>query len=131
MLATLVVDAPELDAAPRGTGVLVAQGADGIRARALTHATAKWAWLRERADGHHVLRLSYEVEPEDLDTVARADAEALLGVRFDRIVDFARVEWVRPEAGAAADVGETVAGSGLAGIVGQATAAADALLAAD
>jgi len=129
VLATLVVDAPELDAAPRGTGVLVAQGADGIRARALTHATAKWVWLRERADGHHVLRLSYEVEPEDLDTVARADAEALLGVRFDRIVDFARVEWLRPEAGSAADVGETVAGSGLAGIVGQANAAADALLA--
>jgi oxygen-dependent protoporphyrinogen oxidase len=129
VLATLVVDAPELDAAPRGTGVLVAQGAAGIRARALTHATAKWQWLRERADGHHVLRLSYEVEPEDLATVARRDAEALLGVQFDRVVDFARVEWLRPEAGTAADVGETVAGSGLAGIVAQATAYTDGLLA--
>lgn len=128
VLATLVVDAPELDAAPRGTGVLVAQGAAGIRARALTHATAKWAWLRERADGHHVLRLSYDVEPDDLATVAREDAEALLGVRFDRVVDFARVQWLRPEPGDAADVGETVAGSGLAGIVGQAEAFAAGLL---
>ena len=131
VLATLVVDAPELDAAPRGTGVLVAQGAGGIRARALTHATAKWQWLRERADGHHVLRLSYEVEPDDLATVAREDAEALLGVKFDNIVDFARVEWLRPEAGTAADVGETTAGSGLAGIVAQAEAHAAGLLAAD
>lgn len=131
VLATLVVAAPELDAAPRGTGVLVAYGAGGIRARALTHATAKWAWLRERANGPHVLRLSYEVEPDDLEAVARADSEALLGVRFDRVIDFARVQWFRPtptKPGSAADVGETVAGSGLAGIVGQATAAAEALL---
>ncbi|MCU1580206.1 MAG: protoporphyrinogen oxidase [Rhodoglobus sp.] len=131
VLATLVVDAPELDAAPRGSGVLVAQGAAGIRARALTHATAKWQWLRERADGHHVLRLSYEVEPEDLAAVARQDAEALLGVKLDRVIDFARVQWLRPEAGTAADVGETVAGSGLAGIVAQAEAHAAGLLAAD
>ncbi|MEP6481415.1 MAG: FAD-dependent oxidoreductase [Rhodoglobus sp.] len=128
VLATLVVDAPKLDAAPRGTGVLVAQGAAGIRARALTHATAKWAWLHERAEGRHVLRLSYEVEPDDLAAVAREDAEALLGVRFDRVVDFARVEWLRPEAGNEADVGETVAGSGLAGIVAQAEAYALGLL---
>ena len=129
VLTTLVVDAPELDAAPRGTGVLVAQGADGIRARALTHATAKWAWLRERADGHHVLRLSYEDAVDD--ATARSDAEALLGVRFERVVDTARVEWMRPEAGTAADVGETVAGSGLAGIVAQAEAFAAGLLVTD
>ncbi|MGN6502432.1 MAG: protoporphyrinogen/coproporphyrinogen oxidase, partial [Pseudolysinimonas sp.] len=58
-LVTLVVDAPELDAAPRGTGVLVAAGA-GVGARALTHVTAKWDWVREAAEGRHVLRLSYD-----------------------------------------------------------------------
>jgi oxygen-dependent protoporphyrinogen oxidase len=133
VLATLVVRSAELDAAPRGTGVLVAAGASGIRARALTHATAKWEWLRERAEGAHVLRLSYDDEPADLAATALADASALLGVPLpsSTVVDFARVEWVRP---AAADregiiVGETVAGSGLAGIVAQAERTAVDLLA--
>lgn len=68
-LATLVVEAAGLDDAPRGTGVLVGAGTD-VAAKALTHATAKWAWLREvvarpQEDGvarhphRHVLRLSY------------------------------------------------------------------------
>ncbi|MCU1411610.1 MAG: hypothetical protein JWR04_2317 [Rhodoglobus sp.] len=128
VLATLVVEAPELRAAPRGTGVLVAQGARGIRARALTHSTAKWEWLRERAGGREVVRLSYDDEPADLATVARQDASALLGVELPEPVDFARVEWTRP-VGGVADVGETVAGSGLAGIIAQAESRAAELLA--
>ncbi|HEX2246046.1 MAG TPA: FAD-dependent oxidoreductase, partial [Arthrobacter sp.] len=59
-LVTLVVDQPELDAKPRGTGLLVAPGVEGIKAKALTHATAKWPWLAaETGPGSHVLRLSY------------------------------------------------------------------------
>jgi oxygen-dependent protoporphyrinogen oxidase len=59
-LVTLVVDQPQLDAAPRGTGVLVAPQSPGIQAKALTHATAKWGWLADRTGpGTHVLRLSY------------------------------------------------------------------------
>lgn len=59
-LVTLVLDNDALDAAPRGTGVLVAPQSPGVRAKALTHATAKWSWLAERtAPGRHVLRLSY------------------------------------------------------------------------
>jgi len=134
VLATLVVEQPELDAAPRGTGMLVAQGADGIRARALTHSTAKWDWLMERAGGRHVLRLSYDEEPEQLADTARLDAQALLGVELpaSSVVDFARVQWVRPAASTAPDgvlvVGETVGGSGIAGIVAHANAVADGLL---
>ncbi|MFV0373109.1 MAG: hypothetical protein ACK5KK_03305, partial [Microbacterium sp.] len=123
VLATLVVDAPWLDAAPRGSGLLVAHGAPGIRARALTHATAKWAWLREAAGERHVLRLSYDVEPADLAATALADAQALLGGRFDAVAGFARVEWTRPAPAPASPlptVGETVAGSGLAGIIAHA-----------
>lgn len=132
VLATLVVDAPELDAAPRGTGVLVADGAPGVQARALTHSTAKWPWLAERAAGRHVLRLSYDAEPEALEDTALRDASALLGVALpgSGVRGFARVAWVRPAASTApgADVGETVAGSGLAGIVRQAEEYATALL---
>jgi oxygen-dependent protoporphyrinogen oxidase len=127
VLATLVVDQPELDAAPRGTGVLVAQGAEGIRARALTHATAKWRWLAERAGGKHVLRLSYDEAGDDLAKVAVADASALLGVSLDdsKVVDFARTEWYRPKRETHTPngihlAGETIAGTGLASVIAQA-----------
>ena len=52
-LVTLVLHAPALDAAPRGTGVLVAPEATDVVAKALTHGTAKWAWLaRDGRAGH-------------------------------------------------------------------------------
>ncbi len=132
VVATLVVDAPELDAAPRGSGVIVAEGAPGIRARAITHSTAKWEWLRERAGGRHVLRLSYERDAADLETVALADAAALLGARVESLVDFERTVWSRAApatapAGVVA-VGETIAGTGLASVVRQAEDAATALV---
>jgi oxygen-dependent protoporphyrinogen oxidase len=134
-LATLVLDAPELDAAPRGTGVLVDPQARGVAARALTHSTAKWPWLAERAGGWHVVRLSYEAAPDELADIARRDAATLLGVTLPEsaVVDFARIAWTRPLPAAATDappgvllVGESVAGSGLAGIVAHANAEVDA-----
>ena len=136
VLVTLVLDEPALDAAPRGTGVLVAPGASSVAARALTHSTAKWEWLRERTGGKHVVRLSYDADPADPSGQAVKDASRLLGVRLDpsSVVDFARVEWVRPAASTAPEgiavVGETVGGSGIAGIVAHAEAKAAELLAA-
>lgn len=136
VLATLVVDDRRLDAAPRGTGVLVAEGAPGIQARALTHATAKWPWLAERAEGKHVLRLSYDSAGDDLADVARRDASTLLGVDLAAasVVDFGREEWYRPPRQTHTPdgmlvVGETIAGTGLASIVGQSEAVAERLLA--
>ncbi|MDR2257227.1 MAG: FAD-dependent oxidoreductase [Arthrobacter sp.] len=93
-LVTLVVDLPDLDVAPRGTGVLVAPDAGDVLAKAMTHATAKWPWLAELAGpGRHVLRLSYgrltdaaaRVADADDETLLRqgvADAAALLGVEL-------------------------------------------------
>lgn len=96
-LVTLVVDVPELDSKPRGTGILVAPQVAGIKAKALTHATAKWSWLADATGpGTHVLRLSYgragvaaadavrltarPANDEDLIATALADATTLLGV---------------------------------------------------
>ncbi|KAD4060464.1 protoporphyrinogen oxidase [Arthrobacter yangruifuii] len=112
-LVTLVVDLPELDAMPRGTGVLVAREAEGVDAKALTHATAKWPWLADSTGpGTHVLRLSYgralspedaaeeprhvEREDEDLFRQAVADASGLLQVRIqaDDVVGWDVVRWV-------------------------------------
>ncbi|WP_104117116.1 protoporphyrinogen oxidase [Arthrobacter sp. B1805] len=107
-LVTLVVDVPELDARPRGTGVLVARGVEGVAAKALTHSTAKWAWLRDQAGpGSHVLRLSFGrvgdtsadvglATPDDvLYRHALADASSLLGVSIDEadVLDWDVVRW--------------------------------------
>ena len=112
-LVTLVVDQPALDAAPRGTGVLVAREVAGVEAKALTHATAKWQWLADAAGpGTHVLRLSYgrALAPQDLAGIADpaasrpdedlfaqalADAAALLQVPLaaDDVVGWDVVRW--------------------------------------
>lgn len=109
-LVTLVVDLPQLDARPRGTGVLVAPQSPGIQAKALTHATAKWDWLAEQAGpGTHVVRLSYgrgdtrhgaagRPEPgtdAELFEAALKDASALLSVPVTAgdVVDWDVVRW--------------------------------------
>ncbi|WP_347041237.1 protoporphyrinogen/coproporphyrinogen oxidase [Brachybacterium nesterenkovii] len=69
-LVALALDAPALDDAPSGTGALVAPGTEAVRAKALTHASAKWDHVREAARGcgeHlHVVRLSYGRPGEEL-----------------------------------------------------------------
>ncbi len=164
-LVTLLLEAPELDAAPRGSGMLVAPDEDrpsgrkgpAVRAKALTHATAKWPWLAERVrdaagPGVHVVRLSYgrlgaETVPPTPEEAAR-DASALLGVDLtDRVRDHLLQRWdgalppptpaYRADVAAfGAAVGHTpglavtggwVAGTGLAAIVAHAQATVAAL----
>ena len=105
-LASLVLDAPELDAHPRGTGVLVSVDAPDVTAKALTHVTAKWAWVAEAAGpGRHVVRLSYgragqpnptdNLTDDELQALALHDASTLLGVPLPArsVRAFARTEW--------------------------------------
>jgi oxygen-dependent protoporphyrinogen oxidase len=156
LLCTLVVDDARLDLAPRGTGVLVSGAATGVRAKALTHATAKWAWLADAAGpGRHVLRLSYgrgdgtDLPAEiDLPGIALTDAGTLLGLDLPRsaVVDAAVVRWSSalpvPAPGHAARVaalraalgprgievvGSAISGTGLAAVVADARKAADRL----
>ncbi|WEO77585.1 protoporphyrinogen oxidase [Cryobacterium sp. SO2] len=105
-LATLVLDAPALDAHPRGTGVLVAVDTPGVTAKALTHATAKWAWLDALTPpGRHVLRLSFGragapvptlgLSDDELRDLALHDAAAILGIDLaaHQVRGFARTLW--------------------------------------
>lgn len=152
-LVTLVVEQPELDAAPRGTGMLVHPDAV-VGAKALTHASVKWPWLAETAGGRHVLRLSYDLGPAEADahgigtSVAidpdseyadrvAADAAALLGVPLEaatHVVGAARVRWRSPDTEPAGlgdgvvGIGEASTGRGLAGIVAASRAAAERIL---
>lgn len=94
-LVTLVLDKPDLDRRPRGTGILVAPQTPAVEAKALTHATGKWDWLAAAAGaGRHVVRLSYgrvdgaSAQPagpetdQELFAAALRDASSLLGVRI-------------------------------------------------
>ena len=137
VIVTLLLDAPQLDARPRGTGVLVARGLTA--AKALTHSSAKWPWLAEMLPaGRHVVRLSYPspaLEGEELIDLALAEAGRLLGASLDRaaLVSAHLQTWAAPAASAAhplspaADdrddvvrIGTAVAGTGLARVVAHA-----------
>jgi oxygen-dependent protoporphyrinogen oxidase len=154
-LVTLVIEDARLDAAPRGTGLLVAPRVTDVHAKALTHATAKWPWLAETLPpGRHVLRLSYgrggfdsvlstSVPPDgDLPAAALTDAAALLGVELRErdVLGTAIVHWpgsqpqareghavavARLRSAAASVPGLAVTGAALAG-TGLAAVVADA-----
>ncbi len=138
-LVTLAVEQPALDAAPRGTGLLVASDAPGVGARALTHLTAKWPWLRERAVGIHLLRLSYDGAQADHAALlerAEADAATLLGTPIGHRVDGDVVEWSRaaPRSHAVDGmrfIGEAESGTGLAAVIAHAEREAGNLLNGD
>jgi protoporphyrinogen/coproporphyrinogen III oxidase len=73
-LVTLVLDAPALDARPRGSGVLTVPGSH--TAKALTHSSAKWDWVSAAAPGLHVVRVSFGAQGEAPATAALDDADA-------------------------------------------------------
>lgn len=96
-LVALVLDAPALDSFPSGTGALVAPGTAGVRAKALTHASAKWGHVQRAARAAfpsaaspHVVRLSFGRPGEELPDPARivdlalADASRILGAALSR-----------------------------------------------
>ena len=105
-LVTLVLDDGRLDAAPRGTGMLVAPGSP-VDAKALTHSTVKWSWLADQAGpGRHVLRVSYEGDRmgkwndenrQRLRDAALVDAGHMLGLALSsaRLVGYDVVVWTQ------------------------------------
>lgn len=115
-LVSMVVHAPELDAHPRGTGMLVAPSVTEIGAKAMTHASAKWAWAADAltaalGPGHHLVRLSYgritdtadvptlgfHSSDEQLLAAAAEDLPQLTGVPIgpEQILDADVVRWER------------------------------------
>lgn len=156
-VVTLLLDAPELDAAPRGSGVLTVPGSH--IAKALTHSTAKWEWVSDAAQGKHVVRVSFGTQGEPAPTasldddaaaqLALTEASALLAValRPDQLVAAHRARFVqaqpssligaaerRAQARAAAQkvpglgvVGAWIAGTGLAQVIPDAVGEADRL----
>ena len=101
-VVALLVDLPVLDDDPLGSGVLVGPGHPSVRAKALTHASAKWDWVRERiGPPRHVVRLSYGRDgtlAEQVDALpanAAADLAALLGRESVAVERSAVARWPR------------------------------------
>lgn len=135
---------------PVGSGVLVAPGQADVRAKAMTHVSAKWQDLHLRIPQNtHLFRLSYggtepvpTTDPDVLTALAIEDLAALLGVAKATITVHATrvIAWngalTRPHVGRMATVahidsevlklpgltlvGNAYAGNGLAGVVGRA-----------
>lgn len=136
-VVALVVESARLDDDPVGSGVLVGAGHPTVHAKAMTHASAKWAWIREAyGPGRHLVRLSYGRdgridEPfDDLVEIATADLSRITGADDVVVRDTRVVRWdrslVHPAPGhrervasvraAVADVpGLAVVGAGLGG----------------
>lgn len=153
-VVTLVVDAPALDAAPRGRAVYPVRTPGGRAAEpaaaAVVHATADWPWLAAAAGpGRHVLRVTLDGPSTASDDAAitRATRAAgdLLGVPLPapRAAAVRRAALALPASvigraeraegarAAAADVpalaivGSWVSGSGIGQVVGDAIAQID------
>lgn len=101
-VVALVVDSTALDDDPVGSGVLVGPGHPTVRAKALTHASAKWGWIREAyGPGRHLVRLSYgrdgriDEAIDDLGAIAAADLVRITGADDAVVRDVQVVRWDR------------------------------------
>jgi oxygen-dependent protoporphyrinogen oxidase len=96
----LAVKSKELDSEPLGSGVLVVEDQGEIKAKASTHATAKWGWLKELyGNDVEIIRFSYGRDgflPEDLSQLldfAEADLRSLYGLTNFEILDAVLAPW--------------------------------------
>jgi protoporphyrinogen/coproporphyrinogen III oxidase len=123
LVVAMAVEAESLDADPVGSGLLVAPGVGQVLAKALTHTTAKWEWVRQAyGPGHHLVRVSYgrngrvEVAEEGAKQQARSDVSALLSVPQEAIREILPTRWRRslvlPLAGHRRRMDEIVAAAG-------------------
>ncbi|MCT1395956.1 FAD-dependent oxidoreductase [Microbacterium sp. p3-SID338] len=106
-IISLLLDAPALRTPPRGTGVLTVPHSH--TAKALTHSTAKWSWVREAAGDREVVRVSFGAQGEPAATaalddeaaidLARREASALLGIPLspDQVVAGHRGRFVQAQ----------------------------------
>lgn len=95
----IALKAPELAAAPLGSGILIADQGLDIVAKASTHISAKWGWVKELVGDLELIRLSYgrngTVDPSDENLLrdARSDVLALYGLVEPEIIDAVVIRW--------------------------------------
>lgn len=147
----LRLDAPGLDSAPRGSGVVTVPGSRA--AAGIMHATARWGWLAQAVAPDHIVRVSFApgaaagLTDDDAIALALDEASALLGVPLSAqsVVSAARSRFAQARPASAigqaqaaqqartavhdvpglAVTGAWLAGTGLARVVADASAEGD------
>jgi len=138
-LTLMIVEAPELNAYPLGSGALISNDC-GIEAKAVTHLNAKWGWWHDRLPvNHHALRFSFGrggvVPHKPFDGLVNEAMKNLFGVDSPRKIASMDVVWrggvIKPSVGHADRVarltgaasarglelcGSYISGNGLLGI---------------
>lgn len=98
----LMVDAPELSAGPRGSGILITPPANAtqVQAKAISQLSYKWSWMRQVLPrDRHLLRVSYgrvgHPYPQPTVAQALADTNAALEVALSsrQVVASMLVRW--------------------------------------
>lgn len=99
-VVALAIQNPDLLNQPLGSGVLIAEGDELIQAKASTHSSAKWSWLKSKFNAEtEIIRLSYgrdgaiPVQFDDLIDAAFNDVEALYGIQGSNLLDAKAVVW--------------------------------------
>jgi oxygen-dependent protoporphyrinogen oxidase len=144
-LVLVAVKAPELSAQPLGSGVLVADQGGELIAKASTHVSAKWEWVKKLVGDLEIVRLSYgrngvvDSNDEHLLEFAQRDLRKLYGLANPEILDSVVVRWPKSLIQARVGhrdnlkkldqtltnhpglmiVGSAVSGNGIAGVIGR------------
>jgi len=93
----ILVESPELNSNPLGTGALIAKD-QGFLAKATTHASAKWSWIKESLPkDQHLIRMSYgrdgEIPPGDLEALAKSELGPIYGISDYKVLETVSIFW--------------------------------------
>lgn len=136
--------APELATAPLGSGILIAEQGLDIVAKASTHISAKWGWVKELVGDLELIRLSYgrngivDLSDQNLLKDAKNDLLVLYGLEDPEIIEAVVVRWpqslIQARIGHQASlkvvkesllkypglaiIGSGLSGNGIAGVIG-------------
>jgi oxygen-dependent protoporphyrinogen oxidase len=93
----VLVESPELNSNPLGTGALIAKD-QGFLAKATTHASAKWSWIKESLPkDQHLIRMSYgrdgEIPVGDLEALAKAELGLIYGISDYKVLETISIFW--------------------------------------
>ena len=97
LLVTVLVESPELNSFPIGTGALVAEDL-GLAVKATTHLNAKWEWLNGKLkNDQHLVRFSFR-SPTRLDSAEQKSAilegfDLIYGVKSPKLLGQVEVLW--------------------------------------
>jgi oxygen-dependent protoporphyrinogen oxidase len=97
LLVTVLVESPELNSFPIGTGALVAEDL-GLAVKATTHLNAKWEWLNGKLKkDQHLVRFSFRNSMK-LDGIEQHSAilegfDLIYGVKSPKLLGQVEVLW--------------------------------------